>query len=124
MKTNETTKGGSLQAGVLRCLRPYFVKYIQGMKADGMRIDAMTVQNEPLHPGNNPSLLMLAAQQAEFIGKHLGPAFRRPGWTPKSLCYDHNADRPDYPITCSTTPRPARTSTARPFTSTPAPLRR
>src|SRR5690606_41220242 len=51
----------------------YFVKYIQEMAAEGIRIDAITVQNEPLHPGNNPSLLMLADEMAEFIKDHLGP---------------------------------------------------
>ncbi len=46
------------------------------MKAEGITIDAITPQNEPLHPGNNPSLYMTAAQQADFIKNHLGPAFQ------------------------------------------------
>jgi glucosylceramidase len=68
------------------------------MAAEGIRIDAITVQNEPLHPGNNPSLLMLAEDQASFIKDHLGPAFRAAGIDTKIIIYDHNADRPDYPI--------------------------
>ena len=98
MKTNENTKGGSLKPEFYDAYAQYFVKYIQGMKAAGIRIDAITVQNEPLHPGNNPSLLMPAEQQAEFIKKSLGPAFRTAKLDTKIIVYDHNADRPDYPI--------------------------
>jgi glucosylceramidase len=99
MKTNDASKGGSLKPGFYPAYAQYFVKYIQGMKAAGIRIDAITVQNEPLHPGNNPSLLMLAEQQAEFIGKHLGPAFKAARLDTKIICYDHNADKPEYPLT-------------------------
>ncbi|QKG55306.1 glucosylceramidase [Hymenobacter sp. BRD128] len=99
MKTNEATKGGSLKPEYYGAYAQYFVKYIQGMKAAGITIDAVTVQNEPLHPGNNPSLLMLAEQQATFIGQHLGPAFQKAGLKTKIICYDHNADKPEYPLT-------------------------
>lgn len=97
MKTNENTKGGSLKPEFYDAYAQYFVKYIQGMKAAGIRIDAITVQNEPLHPGNNPSLLMPAEQQAEFINKSLGPTFRTAKLDTKIIVYDHNADRPDSP---------------------------
>jgi len=99
MKTNGESKGGSLKPEYYDAYAQYFVKYIQGMKANGIRIDAITVQNEPLHPGNNPSLLMLPEQQAEFIGKHLGPAFKAAKLDTKIICYDHNADKPEYPLT-------------------------
>lgn len=98
MKTNDSTKGGSLKPEFYGAYANYFVKYIQAMKAEGIRIDAVTVQNEPLHPGNNPSLLMLAPQQALFIKDHLGPAFKTSNIDAKIIIYDHNADRPDYPI--------------------------
>lgn len=98
MKTNHRTVGGSLKPEFYGAYARYFVKYVQGMKAEGVRIDAVTVQNEPLHPGNNPSLLMPAREQAEFIRDHLGPAFRQAGLDCKIILYDHNCDRPDYPI--------------------------
>jgi glucosylceramidase len=98
MKTNDSTKGGSLKPEYYDSYAKYFVKYIQSMKAEGIVIDAITVQNEPLHPGNNPSLLMLAPDQANFIKKSLGPAFRSANITTKIVIYDHNADRPDYPM--------------------------
>ncbi len=99
MKTNNNSKGGSLQPRYYDAYARYFVKYIQAMKAEGITIDAITVQNEPLHPGNNPSLLMPAEEQAAFIKQSLGPAFKAAHINTKIIVYDHNADRPDYPVT-------------------------
>ncbi len=98
MKTNNDTRGGSLKPEHYPAYAKYFVRYIQQMAAEGIRIDAVTVQNEPLHPGNNPSLLMLAEEMAAFVKGHLGPAFEQAGITTKIIVYDHNCDRPDYPI--------------------------
>ncbi|OUJ70554.1 glycoside hydrolase family 30 protein [Hymenobacter crusticola] len=99
MKTNNNSKGGSLKPEFYDAYAQYFVKYIQGMKAEGIRIDAITVQNEPLHPGNNPSLLMPANEQADFIKKSLGPAFKKAKLDTKIIAYDHNCDKPEYPLT-------------------------
>jgi len=98
MKTNNDTRGGSLKQEYFDAYAKYFVKYIQAMKSEGIRIDAITVQNEPLHPGNNPSMFMLAVDQALFIKKSLGPAFASQGIDTKIIVYDHNADKPDYPL--------------------------
>jgi glucosylceramidase len=99
MKDNKNSIGGSLLPEYYDAYALYFVKYIQAMEAEGIKIDAITIQNEPLHPGNNPSLLMKAEQQAEFIKQSLGPIFRKHNIETKIVIYDHNADRPDYPIT-------------------------
>jgi glucosylceramidase len=104
MKDNRDTRGGSLLPEFEANYAQYLVKYIQEMAKRGFIIDALTIQNEPLHPGNNPSLLMLADQQARFIGQHLGPAFRQAGIQTKIVIYDHNADRPDYPISVLSDP--------------------
>ncbi|MBC5775176.1 glucosylceramidase [Pontibacter sp. KCTC 32443] len=98
MKTNNNSVGGSLKPAYYDAYAKYFVKYIQAMAAEGIRIDAITVQNEPLHPGNNPSLLMPAQEQAAFIKQSLGPAFKAANLDTKIIIYDHNADRIDYPI--------------------------
>jgi glucosylceramidase len=99
MKDNGDSKGGSLQPQYYDVYAQYFVKYIQQMKAEGITIDAITPQNEPLHPGNNPSLLMVAEQQRDFIKNSLGPAFQAANITTKIIVYDHNCDKPEYPIT-------------------------
>ncbi len=98
MKDNEDTRGGSLLPKYHGVYAKYLAKYVQEMAKQGIPIDAITIQNEPLHPGNNPSLLMLADQQAEFIALDLGPTFKEMGLKTKLVIYDHNADRPDYPI--------------------------
>ncbi|MFD2517504.1 glycoside hydrolase family 30 protein [Salinimicrobium flavum] len=98
MKDNNSTIGGSLQPQYYEVYANYLVKYIQEMSALGIKIDAITPQNEPLHPGNNPSMLMLAAQQADFIRDHLGPAFKAANIDTKIIIYDHNADKPEYPL--------------------------
>ena len=99
MKTNNSSKGGSLKPEYFDTYAKYFVKYIQGMKAEGITIDAITIQNEPLHPGNNPSMYMTAQDQSLFIKSNLGPTFAAANITTKIIIYDHNADRPDYPLT-------------------------
>jgi len=98
MKDNNSFVGGSLQAQYYEPYAQYFVKYIQQMKAQGITIDAITPQNEPLNPANNPSMYMTAAQQADFIKNHLGPAFKNANISTKIIIYDHNCDKPDYPI--------------------------
>ncbi len=104
MKDNQDSRGGSLKKEWYGTYASYFVKYIRAMEQEGIPIDAITIQNEPLHPGNNPSLLMLPEEQADFLKNHLGPAFQKAGIKTKIILYDHNADRIDYPITILSDP--------------------
>lgn len=104
MKTNDSTKGGHLKPEYYHAYAQYFIKYIKGMAANGIKIDAITTQNEPLNPKNNPSMVMEAAEQADFIAKNLGPEFKAAGIKTKIVLYDHNADRPDFPITVLNNP--------------------
>lgn len=99
MKDNGSSIGGSLLPQYYAVYAQYFVKYIQQMKAKGITVDAVTVQNEPQHGGNNPSMVMSALQQADFIKNNLGPAFRAAGIATKIIIWDHNCDNPTYPIT-------------------------
>ena len=108
MKTNNATKGGSLKPEYFDAYAKYFVKYIQEMKAEGITIDAITIQNEPLHPGNNPSMYMTATDQADFIKKSMGPAFKAANIKTKIIVYDHNADRIDYPLQILNDPEAAK----------------
>lgn len=98
MKSNKTWKGGSLLPAYYDAYAKYFVKYIQAMKAEGITIDAITPQNEPLNPNNNPSMSMQATEQAAFIKNSLGPQFKAAGLNTKIIVWDHNADNPQYPI--------------------------
>ncbi|MCU7613568.1 glucosylceramidase [Chryseobacterium sp. GMJ5] len=98
MKDNVNSIGGSLKTEYYGTYAQYFVKYIQAMQSQGIRIDAITPQNEPLHPGNNPSMYMTAANQATFIKTYLGPAFQAANLSTKIIAYDHNCDNVVYPI--------------------------
>lgn len=99
MKSNQSTVGGSLKPENYTAYANYLVKYIKAMEAEGVKIDAITPQNEPLNPYNNPSMVMTALEQTEFIKTYLGPAFLAAGITTKIIAYDHNCDVPSYPLT-------------------------
>lgn len=99
MKSNSNSMGGNLKPEFYDAYAQYFVKYIRAMQARGFAIDAITPQNEPQHGGNNPSLVMSALEQADFIKNHLGPAFKAAGILTKIVIWDHNCDHPEYPLT-------------------------
>ncbi|OCA80450.1 glucosylceramidase [Chryseobacterium contaminans] len=98
MKDNGKSKGGSLKPEFYETYARYFVKYIQGMKKEGITIDAVTPQNEPLHPGNNPSMYMSSDQQRDFIKGYLGPVFKNNKIKTKIVVYDHNCNKPEYAL--------------------------
>jgi glucosylceramidase len=98
MKTNHQVKAGSLRPEYYTVYANYLSKYIQEMANEGIRIDAITIQNEPENPNNTPSLLMTAVEQSMFIQKHLGPTFQTLGIKTKIVLFDHNCDHPEYPI--------------------------
>ena len=98
MKTNENAKGGSLKPEFYPVYAQYFVKYIKAMAAEGITIEALTAQNEPLNPKNTPSLVMTSKEEGTFIADALGPALEAAGLKTKIVLYDHNCDRPDYPL--------------------------
>lgn len=94
---NNGFTGGSLNTAYYDAYARYFVKYIQAMAAQGITIDAVTPQNEPLNPYNNPSMSMSATEQANFIKNNLGPQLQAAGLSTKIIAYDHNPDHIEYP---------------------------
>ena len=105
MKDNKSTIGGSLLPQYYDVYAKYLVKYIEEMEKLGITIDALTPQNEPLHAGNNPSMHMSATEQTNFIKNSLGPAFKAAGINTDIIIYDHNADKPEYPISILSDPQ-------------------
>lgn len=104
MKTNNHPKGGSLKPEFYESYAQYFVKYLEAMKQEGITIDAITLQNEPENPGNTPSMLMTAEEQANFVKNNLGPAFEKASLKTKIVIFDHNCDHPIYPVTTMNDP--------------------
>lgn len=98
MKDNFSSKGGSLLEKYYVSYANYLANYILAMAKEGIPIWALTPQNEPLHPGNNPSMYMSSAMQANFIKTALGPIFLKQNIPTKIIVYDHNCDHPEYAI--------------------------
>lgn len=100
MKTSGHMIGGELKKEYYPVYAEYFVRYIKSYASHGLPIYAITPQNEALFvPGHYPGMLMLPEAQSDFIKNHLKPGFVRNQIDTKILCYDHNWDRPDYPLT-------------------------
>ena len=108
MKNNNKVKGGNLKKEYFDVYARYFVKYIQAMEAQGIKIDAVTVQNEPLNSNNTPSMPMSASDQKQFVKENLGPAFARASLNTRIIIFDHNLDRIDYPLTILNDPEAAK----------------
>ncbi len=99
MKTNRSFVGGKLRPDCYAAYADYLVKYLQAMRDRGITVHAITPQNEPLNLKNEPSMIMEASEQAEFIKNHLGPALQAAGLADVELfCWDHNCDVPEYPL--------------------------
>ncbi len=99
MKTNQSFVGGKLRPDCYAVYTAYLVKYLQTMRDRGITVHAITPQNEPLNQKNEPSMIMEAGEQAEFIKNHLGPALSVAGLADVELfCWDHNCDVPEYPL--------------------------
>ncbi len=99
MKTNDSFVGGRLLPAYYQAYARYFVTYLRAMRAQGIEIWAITPQNEPENPHNNPSMEMSAAEQLLFVDEYLGPQIEDAGYSPLIIGYDHNCDNTSFPIT-------------------------
>lgn len=100
MKTNNSMYGGSLKGeSVYNDFAEYFVKYIKAFTNEGIKIDAITIQNEPMYEtGGYPTMKMLWTEQNRIIRDYLGPKFLANGITTKIIIWDHNFDMSYYPV--------------------------
>lgn len=90
MKTNGWWTDGSLKTECYDDYARYFVKWIQAFESNGIKIHAITPQNEPLNRGNSASMYMSWEEQRDFIKKSLGPAIKADAPGTKIYVYDHN----------------------------------
>ena len=81
----------------------YFVKFIQAFAAEGIKIYAVTPQNEPLNHANCASCYMPWAEEAQLV-KSMAAAFAKAGLKTQIYVFDHNynydnvGDQDDYPV--------------------------
>jgi glucosylceramidase len=96
MKTNDSLFGGQLNSQYRNSYALYFRKFLQAYAAEGLPIDAITLQNEPLfEPNDYPSMGMTAADQAALV-RAVGPALNNVGLETDIVLYDHNWDNIDF----------------------------
>ena len=100
MKDSGVLDHGSLLPEHYDTYARYLVRYLRAYIRAGVRIDWISVQNEPLNePWTYPGALMEADDEQRFIAEHLAPRLRAAGLRTKVLVYDHNWDNAVYPLT-------------------------
>ena len=108
MKESGDVRGGRLRKDCYRVYAEYFAKYVKAMAKEGIHIDAVTIQNEPLNSRNTPSMPWDPADQIEFVKDPLGPVFEAEGIDTDIIVFDHNCDRPDYALAIYNDPEAAK----------------
>jgi glucosylceramidase len=100
MKTSANLIGGTLLEQYEPTYAAYLARYVDSMRALGIPIFALTVQNEPaFEPLTYPGMLLSAEARARIIGQYLGPMLAGEASPPVILGWDHNWDEPDQPMT-------------------------
>jgi glucosylceramidase len=93
MKTGGSLIGGRLidDPRIYRSYALYLLRFVEAYRAQGVRIDLLTVQNEPQNrtPSGYPGTDLSAAQEERVIAD-LGPMLRDAGLRTRILAYDHN----------------------------------
>ena len=93
MKTNGSLVGGRLidRPAIYRAYAQYLVKFVEAYRREGVRVDYLSVQNEPQNraPSGYPGMDLPSWQAAKVI-EQLGPLLRRSGLDTGILGYDHN----------------------------------
>ncbi len=92
MKPNNSMIGGAMRKLSFDPYARYFVKFLEAYKAEGVAINAVTVQNETdaEQEGNMPACLWAQEQEMEFAARFLAPAIRKAGLDAKIWLLDHN----------------------------------
>lgn len=95
MKENESPiRGGALKEEYKKVWARYYAKYIKAMADEGIKISAITVQNEPNAYQSWESCSYTPEQERDFIEKYLGPVLDEEGLSDiKIIIWDHNKER-------------------------------
>src|SRR3954452_11097001 len=96
-KDNGRLEGGSLRWDALGTYADYLVNFVRAYAHAGVRVDDLTVQNEPELATSYPSMTMTADQQAALI-RALDAKLTVAGMGTPLYAYDHNWDDPGYPL--------------------------
>jgi len=92
MKDNGSMLGGCMRHTYMPSYANYFLKFLQSYEAEGVPVQAVTVQNEvdADQQGLMPACFWPQDYEADFVGLHLGPQFERSAVKTKIWIIDHN----------------------------------
>jgi glucosylceramidase len=92
MKAGGSLLGGNMRNHYFPSYAQYFVKFLQGYAAEGVKIQAVTVQNEvdTDQDGRMPQALWGQEYEMNFVKGHLGPALETAAIDTKIWILDHN----------------------------------
>ncbi len=92
MKTGGSMLGGAMRKHSYAPYAQYFLKFLEAYKAEGVEINAVTVQNEvdADQDSRMPACLWGQEYEIEFVKWHLGPTLRSAGYGTKIWVLDHN----------------------------------
>jgi glucosylceramidase len=92
MKANGSMLGGSMRREYMASYANYFLKFLQSYEAEGVPVQAITIQNEvdTDQDGRMPACIWPQEYEADFVRNHLGPLFRKNGVSTKIWLIDHN----------------------------------
>jgi glucosylceramidase len=92
MKANGSMLGGSMRRKYMAAYANYFLKFLQGYEAEGVPVQAITVQNEvdTDQDGRMPACVWPQEYEVDFVRHFLGPVFEKNGAKAKIWLVDHN----------------------------------
>jgi glucosylceramidase len=92
MKSNRSMLGGCMRHTYMASYANYFLKFLRGYEAEGVPVQAVTVQNEvdADQDGGMPACAWPQDYEADFVTMHLGPLFERSGVKTRIWIIDHN----------------------------------
>jgi glucosylceramidase len=92
MKAGGSMLGGSMRQPNYAAYAQYFLKFLQSYAAEGVPIQAVTVQNEvdTDQDARMPACLWPQEYEIAFVKKHLGPVLEKSGITTQIWILDHN----------------------------------
>jgi glucosylceramidase len=92
MKDNNSLLGGTIRRRYLASYAQYITKFVDAYAKEGVRIDAVSSQNEvdTDQDGRMPACTWPQEIEVGFVGEQLGPAFVKAGIQTKIWLIDHN----------------------------------
>lgn len=92
MKAGGSMLGGSMRQRFFAPYAQYFLKFLQAYAAEGVPVQAVTVQNEvdTDQDGRMPACSWPQEYEIGFVKNHLGPVLQQNGLSTKIWILDHN----------------------------------